>query len=50
MRAVLSKAPGGPDTHHLLDAAKLRLLKPTALLVNTGRGTLIDEAARRFAR
>lgn len=37
--------PGGPDTHHLIDERALRLMKPTAILVNTGRGTLIDSAA-----
>lgn len=37
--------PGGADTHHLLDARRLALLKPSALLINTARGTVIDEAA-----
>ncbi|MCX7036596.1 MAG: D-glycerate dehydrogenase [Proteobacteria bacterium] len=37
--------PGGVDTHHLLDARRLALLKPSALLINTARGTVIDEAA-----
>jgi lactate dehydrogenase-like 2-hydroxyacid dehydrogenase len=37
--------PGGSDTHHLLDARRLALLKPSALLINTARGTVIDEAA-----
>lgn len=32
-------------THHLINAERLRLMKPTALLVNTARGELIDEAA-----
>jgi glyoxylate reductase len=37
--------PGGPETHHLLDARRLALMKPTAVVVNTARGTVIDEAA-----
>jgi lactate dehydrogenase-like 2-hydroxyacid dehydrogenase len=37
--------PGGPDTHHLIDARRLALMKPTAVLVNTARGTVVDELA-----
>lgn len=37
--------PGGAETHHLIDAVRLRLMKPTAVLVNTARGTVVDEAA-----
>jgi D-3-phosphoglycerate dehydrogenase len=33
------------DSRHTLDAAALALLKPTAIVVNTSRGGLIDEAA-----
>jgi glyoxylate reductase len=32
-------------THHLLDARRLALMKPTAVLVNTARGPIVDEAA-----
>lgn len=32
-------------THHLLDAARLARMKPSALVINTSRGPLIDEAA-----
>jgi lactate dehydrogenase-like 2-hydroxyacid dehydrogenase len=37
--------PGGAATHHLLNAERLRLLRPHARIVNTARGTVIDEAA-----
>jgi len=32
-------------THHLIDADRLRLVKPTALLVNTARGGVVDTRA-----
>jgi phosphoglycerate dehydrogenase-like enzyme len=38
-------APAKPETHHLLDARRLALMKDDALLINTARGTLVDEAA-----
>jgi phosphoglycerate dehydrogenase-like enzyme len=38
-------APAKPDTFHLLNAERLALMKDDALLINTARGTLIDEAA-----
>lgn len=34
-----------PSTHHLINAERLRLMKPTAYLVNTSRGPVIDETA-----
>ncbi len=37
--------PATPQTHHLLDAAKLRLMQPHAHLINTARGDIIDEQA-----
>ncbi|HVC34816.1 MAG TPA: C-terminal binding protein [Chloroflexota bacterium] len=33
------------ETRHLIDAARLALMKPTAFLVNTCRGPIVDEAA-----
>lgn len=38
-------APGGAATRHMIDATALATMKRDAVLVNTGRGTLIDEAA-----
>lgn len=37
--------PLTPQTKHLINADRLRQMKPTALLLNTGRGPLLDEAA-----
>ena len=34
-----------PETHHLINAERLSKMKPTAVLVNTSRGPVIDEAA-----
>ena len=34
-----------PETRHMIGAAQLRTMKPTAILVNTSRGPVVDEAA-----
>lgn len=38
-------APLTAETRHLIDRAALALVKPTAVLVNTGRGSLVDTTA-----
>ncbi len=46
MADVLSiHCPNTPETHHLINADRLALLKPSAFLINTARGQVIDEAA-----
>ena len=37
--------PLTPETRHLINRESLSLMKPTAFLINTARGALIDEAA-----
>jgi glyoxylate reductase len=38
-------APHTPATFHLLNARRLKLMKPTAYIVNTARGEIVDENA-----
>ena len=38
-------APARAETRHLIDASRLARMRPSAILVNTARGDLIDEAA-----
>src|SRR6187401_204311 len=40
---VSVNCPHTPGTYHLLSARRLRLLKPSAYIVNTARGEVIDE-------
>ncbi|MBZ4487491.1 hydroxyacid dehydrogenase [Microbacterium sp. cx-55] len=42
---VTIHAPELPETRHLLDARRLGMLRPHAVLINTARGSLIDTAA-----
>lgn len=37
--------PSTPDTFHLLNARRLKLMKPSAVIVNTSRGDVVDENA-----
>lgn len=37
--------PYSPQTHHLIGAGELAQMKRTAILVNTARGAVVDEAA-----
>ncbi|MDD5168312.1 MAG: NAD(P)-dependent oxidoreductase, partial [Syntrophales bacterium] len=37
--------PLTPETQGIIDATKLALMKPSAILINVGRGPLVDEAA-----
>jgi phosphoglycerate dehydrogenase-like enzyme len=42
---VVLAAPETPETHHLIGAEQLALMKPSAILVNVARGSLVDQAA-----
>lgn len=42
---VSVNAPYTPETHHLIGEEELKRMKPTAILINTARGPLVDERA-----
>lgn len=42
---VVLAAPETPETRHLIGAAQLQAMKPTAFLINVARGSLVDESA-----
>ena len=43
--AISVHVPYNPDTHHMVNAARLAQMKPTSVIVNTARGNIIDEDA-----
>ncbi|MFD3188944.1 2-hydroxyacid dehydrogenase [Sedimentitalea sp. HM32M-2] len=45
MDVISVNCPSTPSTFHLLNARRLKLLKPTAVVINTSRGEVIDENA-----
>ena len=45
MDVISLNCPATKETHHLLSAERLARLQPHAIVVNTARGELIDEAA-----
>ncbi len=42
---VVLQVPYSPATHHLIGAAQLARMKPSAILVNAARGGVVDDAA-----
>jgi gluconate 2-dehydrogenase len=42
---VVLQVPYSPATHHLIGAAELSKMKPTAILINSTRGGVVDDAA-----
>jgi phosphoglycerate dehydrogenase-like enzyme len=42
---VVAAAPGTPETRGMIGAAQIALLKPSAVVINIGRGPVIDEAS-----
>ena len=42
---VMTACPHTAETHHLIDAELLKLMKPSAYLINVTRGGVVDEAA-----
>jgi phosphoglycerate dehydrogenase-like enzyme len=42
---LVCAAPLTPETHHMISDAEFKVMKPTAIVMNVGRGPVIDEAA-----
>jgi D-lactate dehydrogenase len=42
---VSLNAPLTPETHHMIDAGAIKRMKASVMLINTGRGALVDTAA-----
>jgi glyoxylate reductase len=45
MDIVSVNCPYSPETYHLFSAERLKRMKPTAYLINSARGEIVDEAA-----
>ena len=45
MDVISINCPATPSTFHLMNARRLKLMKPEAVIVNTSRGEVIDENA-----
>lgn len=45
MDVISVNCPHTPSTFHLMNARRLKLMKPSAVLVNTSRGEVVDENA-----
>ncbi|HEX6008287.1 MAG TPA: NAD(P)-dependent oxidoreductase, partial [Burkholderiales bacterium] len=42
---VVLQVPYSQETHHLIGTAELAMMKPTAVLINSTRGGVVDDAA-----
>jgi phosphoglycerate dehydrogenase-like enzyme len=42
---LVCAAPLTPETHHMISDSQFKVMKPTAIVINVGRGPVIDEAA-----
>ena len=42
---LISVAPGGPSTHHIINADVFKALGPQGIFINIGRGSAVDEQA-----
>jgi gluconate 2-dehydrogenase len=42
---VVLQVPYSPETHHMIGTRELKLMKPTAVLINSTRGGVVDDAA-----
>lgn len=42
---LISVAPGGPETHHIINADVFKALGPKGMFINIGRGSAVDEKA-----
>jgi glyoxylate reductase len=42
---VVLQVPYSPETHHMIGAAELGMMKPTAILINSTRGGVVDDVA-----